>query len=102
MQDFWTIYGEKRDDEMSNETLQAVWDAAKAFVNDTEQLAGLRAALTAHDESEASEATPEATEEPAAAPAEEPAPAEDASAAPAEEPSDPPTEDATDPAPNAQ
>lgn len=102
MQDFWTIYGGKRADEMSNETLQAVWNAAKAFVADTEQLAGLRAALTAHDESEASEATPEATEEPAAAPTEEPAAPAEAEAAPVEEPSDPPTEDATDPAPNAQ
>lgn len=56
---------------MSNETIQAIYDAAKRFTEDVENLAGLRSAIEVHDAAVAAEP-------PAAAPAEPATPAEPA------------------------
>jgi len=62
---------------MSNETIQAIYDAAKRFTEDVENLAGLRSAIEAHDAAVAAEPPAAAPAEPAtlaepAAPAEPP------------------------------
>ncbi|TML42807.1 MAG: hypothetical protein E6G19_13485 [Actinobacteria bacterium] len=44
---------------MSNETMQAIYDAAKRFTEDVENLGGLRSAIEAHDAAEGASATPE-------------------------------------------
>ena len=48
---------------MSSESLQAVYDAAKRFVADVENLGGLRTAMGEHDAALAATAAPEATPE---------------------------------------
>jgi hypothetical protein len=55
---------------MSNVTLQAIYDAAKRFTEDVENLAGLRSAIEAHDAEVAAQAepAPEAAPEPSSAP----------------------------------
>ncbi len=70
---------------MSNETMQSVYDAAKAFIEDVQNLPLLRDAIAAHD----------------AAPAEpaEPAPAEPAEPAPPTEPTPQPEPTPETPAP---
>lgn len=49
---------------MSNETMQKAWDAAKAFVADTEELPGLIEAIKAHRTEEASAPAPETASDP--------------------------------------
>jgi hypothetical protein len=53
---------------MSNESMQAVYDAAKKFLEDAQNLDVLKAAIAAHDETPAETPTPEP------APPEQPAP----------------------------
>lgn len=87
---------------MSNETMQALWNVAKAFVEDTTKLGELRTALAAHDAAEAQEpAEAEGVPEPSEPAAEAQEPAQEHTEASASEPV-PPADDATDPAPNAQ
>ncbi len=51
---------------MSNATIQAIYDAAKRFTEDVENLAGLRSAIEAHDAEVAADPAPEPAAEPAA------------------------------------
>ncbi len=80
---------------MSNITLQAVYDAARAFVLDNGHLSALRAALDTHDAAVIAEAEPVTAPEPEP----EPAPAPAAPAEPTPEPAAEPTPPVEAPAP---